>query len=181
MQTAALRPYVVPPDEAFQDALAAAGLEYTVEAARAVCDILRAGGVPADPTIGFRGQTPAEYLAVEEQVGSGNENEQAIALAIQYFCPDQRPAFDRAKSGDYPVAPPLTQFGDGNWIVGIDIQPGTYRTSGQVSGCYWERTTAAGDIIDNDFITAALQAIFTVQASDALVSSSGCGTWTRQG
>lgn len=174
-------PYVFPPEVLLQDALDEAGLTYDYASALVLCDLLRSGGLPADPATGSRGQTPGEYLAETEDVGSGSENEQAIGLAIQYLCPGQQYAFDNAKSGNYSVAPPLAQFGPGVWVVGEDIQPGTYRTQGQVSDCYWARLTAGGDIIDNSFISAALQAIVIVQPSDALVESSGCGTWTKDG
>ena len=116
---------------------------------------------------------------MNEQVGTGSPNEQAIALVIKFICPGQQYAFDNAKSGTYAVAPPLAQFGDGTWIVGEDVQPGTYRTQGRVDGCYWARLTAGGEVIDNNFISAALQAVVIVEASDALIESSGCGTWTK--
>lgn len=55
--------------------------------------------------------------------------------------------------------------------------PGTYETSGDLSDCYWERTTEGGDIIDNQFATAARKIRVTVRAGE-LFTSQGCGTWS---
>ena len=81
-----------------------------------------------------------------------------------------------------PVPGPATTFGDGTYIVGVDIEPGTYRNGGAGS-CYWERLSGFGgsfdDIIANDNNDAV--AIVTISASDAGFSVTRCGTWTRIG
>lgn len=73
-----------------------------------------------------------------------------------------------------------TTFGDGIFIVGTDIEPGTYRSSGE-SGCYYARLNGFGgtsdDIIANQNTDSS--AIVTIAASDAGFQSSNCGTWTR--
>lgn len=72
-----------------------------------------------------------------------------------------------------------TSFDSGTFIVGTDIQPGTYRNSG-TSDCYWARLSGLGgsvyDIIAND--NANGQAVVRIAASDAGFTSSRCGTWT---
>lgn len=71
-------------------------------------------------------------------------------------------------------------FGDGTYIVGTDIQPGTYRTGGGTM-CYFERMSGFGgtfeEIIAND--TPAGGASVQIEAGDTGFSSTGCGTWTR--
>jgi hypothetical protein len=78
------------------------------------------------------------------------------------------------------VADARPLFGDGSWIVGDDINPGTYRTRIAVEGCYWERLSGfsgnLSDVIANDFTSAP--AVITIGASDAGFTSSGCGDWT---
>jgi hypothetical protein len=64
--------------------------------------------------------------------------------------------------------------------VGTEMQPGTYVTEGNLDGCYWERTDSTGEIIDNNFIGAALRAEVTVRASDYSFTSTNCGQWRRQ-
>ncbi|MFL6143545.1 MAG: hypothetical protein ACJ72N_16985 [Labedaea sp.] len=46
---------------------------------------------------------------------------------------------------------------EGNWTVGVDVQPGTYRTKETVSdSCYWEISANANgsNIMANDIVTA---------------------------
>jgi|GEM_PF-6421720 len=75
---------------------------------------------------------------------------------------------------------PLDRFGDGTFIVGKDIQPGTYRNSGN-NGCYYERLSGfggtTGDIISNERTDAV--AIVTILSTDAGFKSSRCGTWNK--
>ena len=71
-------------------------------------------------------------------------------------------------------------FGDGTYIVGVDIAAGTWRNNDSSGGCYWERLEGFGgrlaDIIENEF-TYATQ-IVTIQSSDRGFTSKDCGTWT---
>lgn len=73
-----------------------------------------------------------------------------------------------------------TSFGEGAYIVGTDIEPGTYRNSGS-SGCYYERLNAfTGDfdaIIANG--NADTPTIVTIAPTDAGFQSNDCGTWTE--
>ncbi|MFI6462500.1 hypothetical protein [Streptomyces sp. NPDC050538] len=70
--------------------------------------------------------------------------------------------------------------GDGDFRVGADIEPGTYRTSGNTDGtCYWERAKdASGDtdsLLANDKVSGA--GYVTVKATDKIFKSSGCKDW----
>jgi hypothetical protein len=77
------------------------------------------------------------------------------------------------------VTSSMTKFGQGTFIVGTDIQPGTYRSS-KGPNCYWERlsnfTGQLSGIIANNF---GGQAIVKIRSSDKGFHSSSCGTWTR--
>src|SRR5262249_51448280 len=74
----------------------------------------------------------------------------------------------------------MTRFGRGEFIVRVDIKPGTYRSRGG-SSCYWERLRAfTGDlnaVIANDNPRGA--AIVTIGRFDRGFKSSGCGVWSR--
>jgi hypothetical protein len=81
-----------------------------------------------------------------------------------------------------PQAPAVPSFsGDGNYIVGTDIQPGTYRTRVGSSGCYYARLKGFGgsssDISANANTDAP--AVITISASDAGFQTSNCATWTE--
>lgn len=72
--------------------------------------------------------------------------------------------------------------GSGTYRVGEDIDPGTYRTTGDSGYCYWARLAGySGDI--NDIITNGNvegQGFVTISDSDLAFETNGCGEWTRQ-
>lgn len=88
-----------------------------------------------------------------------------------------------------PAAPPSgagpsTVFGTGTYEVGVDIEPGTYKTQGaneEGTSCYWARhSDASGDfsaLISNNIGTGPMT--LTVKASDAVVETSGCQLWHK--
>ena len=83
-------------------------------------------------------------------------------------------------------APPAagTTFEDGDYVVGTDIQAGTYRTAEAVTSgdmCYWgiyKAGTNKGDIIQNDIVTGGRPSV-TLKAGQEF-SSTRCGTWVKQ-
>jgi hypothetical protein len=74
-----------------------------------------------------------------------------------------------------------TTFGDGNYIVGTDIKPGTYRAPGTPSGCYYARLSGFGatlnEIIANNLVNGP--AIVTIAAKDKGFQATNCGTWKK--
>ncbi|MEU1078436.1 MULTISPECIES: hypothetical protein [unclassified Streptomyces] len=70
-------------------------------------------------------------------------------------------------------------LGDGTFQVGPDIRPGTYVSTGNKDGCYWERSKDASGstdaILANDNVTGA--SYVTVAASDKIFKSSDCADW----
>lgn len=75
---------------------------------------------------------------------------------------------------------PARTFEDGDYIVGEDIRPGTYRLREAADLCYWERLSGFGGSLDEIIANNSGSGFFTVtiKRSDAGFSSSGCGTWT---
>jgi hypothetical protein len=73
-----------------------------------------------------------------------------------------------------------TSFGEGAYIVGTDIEPGTYRSSGSGS-CYYARlrnfTADLNSIIANG--NTETSTVVTLKPADAGFESQGCGTWTK--
>ncbi|MEV0228765.1 hypothetical protein [Nonomuraea sp. NPDC050786] len=66
-------------------------------------------------------------------------------------------------------------------IVGKDIQPGTYRTTGPITGstmCYWARLrSATGDIAATGMPKGP--ASVTIEATDKAFVSGGCAEWIK--
>jgi hypothetical protein len=73
-----------------------------------------------------------------------------------------------------------TRFGEGTYVVRLDIAPGTYRSRGG-DGCYWERmssfTGGLGSIIAND--NPRGPTIVTIRPTDKGFKSERCATWSR--
>jgi hypothetical protein len=83
------------------------------------------------------------------------------------------------KKEDKPEDKPAFK-GNGTFQVGKDVQPGTYRTSGNSDGmCYWERDKdAKGDtdsIIANDTVYGS--SYVTIKPTDKIFTSTDCKDW----
>ena len=72
-----------------------------------------------------------------------------------------------------PRIPAGQQFGDGDYLVGVDIAPGRYRTTTATARCYWK----IGAMTENSR-APSLGTIVDVRATDYIFSAHGCGTWT---
>ncbi|HEX2765658.1 MAG TPA: hypothetical protein VHR55_03345 [Candidatus Limnocylindria bacterium] len=76
--------------------------------------------------------------------------------------------------------PVVATFGSGDLFVGVDVQPGTYRTRNPASFCYWERLSGFGGSLDEIIANGTGSGYFvvTIGQNDAGFSSTGCGTWS---
>jgi hypothetical protein len=76
--------------------------------------------------------------------------------------------------------PVVATFGSGDLIVGVDVEPGTYRTRTAQSFCYWERLSGFGGTLDEIIAngTGGGYFVVTIGEGDAGFSSSGCGIWS---
>jgi hypothetical protein len=80
-----------------------------------------------------------------------------------------------------PQNPSFATFSNGTYLVGTDIQPGTYRTREGSPNCYYERlknfTGGINSILANNNTNAP--AVVTIRPTDAGFNSQGCGTWAK--
>ena len=77
------------------------------------------------------------------------------------------------------ITEPVEDITDGTWIVGQEIEPGTYLST---SRCPWFRLSGFNDepnevIARNDF--AEGKSTVTIESTDAGFMSFGCGGWAR--
>jgi hypothetical protein len=91
---------------------------------------------------------------------------------------------DKAEKTEKKAQKKVAFKGDGDFQVGTDIKPGTYRTTGNTDGmCYWERAKDAsgelGSLLANDNVSGT--SYVTVKASDKLFKTSGCEDWEAVG
>jgi hypothetical protein len=79
-----------------------------------------------------------------------------------------------------PVGPANKMPGDGTFLVGKDIVPGTYRGNVDAqSGCYWSRLRGLSgelsDVVANEIESGP--AIVTIKKTDKAFSTKRCGGW----
>jgi hypothetical protein len=72
--------------------------------------------------------------------------------------------------------------GTGVFLVGKEVRPGTYRTSGGAT-CYWARLRATDGTLESIIANGvpSAQAVVTIQASDKAFDTANCGVWERVG
>jgi hypothetical protein len=75
-------------------------------------------------------------------------------------------------------AVPTAAPGPGVWRVGVDIQPGTYRSSGG-DACFWARIYGfqGNSVLESNVVFGPTTV--TILATDLGFESNRCGTWTR--
>lgn len=129
-----------------------------------------------------RDRADAAEADAEEQIAALDEREQTL---------DDRQAELEGREADVVAreaavtatedAIAASQIQIGTWTVGVDIQPGTYRTAEPVtSACYWgiyRSGTNKADIIDNDIVEGGVP---TVTLSEGQDFENGCGVWNKQ-
>ena len=72
--------------------------------------------------------------------------------------------------------------GTGLFLVGEDIQPGTYRGDGSGGSCYWARLSGTSGEFD-DLIANGIPegpTVTTIAESDVVFETEGCADWVRQ-
>ncbi|MGC0331490.1 hypothetical protein RKD23_004480 [Streptomyces sp. SAI-170] len=119
-------------------------------------------------------------LANDNVTGTGYVTVKATdKLFTSSDCADWEAVDPNAKGG----APKTEMAGDGGMFkVGVDIAPGTYKSTGNTDDmCYWERTKDADHSIDSILANNNVSgtAVVTISASDAYFKTSGCKDWKK--
>ena len=167
IRTSTSLPPLLAADLAFLGRLDAAGVPHpsdrsAIADARIVCANLASGTGTRDDVAGLVGHELA-----------------FVNAAADTYCPEITPPAPAPPPG------PADNFYSGTHVVGVDIEPGTYRTTGPVGDglCYWARLKdTSGDF--EAIITNGLPegpATVTIKASDGAFETSGCGQWTKTG
>lgn len=90
-------------------------------------------------------------------------------------------ASSQPEASPAPAKPSVPEFDDGTYMVGSEIQPGTYRTKNTSGNCYYSRLSGFGNTLDEIIMNdnANGPAIITIAATDKGFTSSRCGTWSQ--
>jgi len=121
-------------------------------------------------------------IVANDNVASGNTYVQ-VARGDKYF--EANGFGEWVKVPAKPTGPKATSFpGEGMYMVGVDIAPGTYRAKSDGSG-YWARLRNAsgelGGIIANDNVLSTTTTIVEISSGDAFFDTNGFGQWTKAG
>lgn len=113
-------------------------------------------------------------LCTKSELATWDQGDRYLFGAAAQICPES-PLAETLKSwGEGSI------FEDGNYEVGSEIPAGVYVSTSPAENCYWERATAHGEIIDNDFITFARDGAKTKLTGGESFHSENCGTWSRR-
>jgi hypothetical protein len=86
-----------------------------------------------------------------------------------------------AKTPQAPAKAPEKPVGDGVWLVGTDIPPGTYRIAQTLpsgSTCYWSVGAPGAQLPDkNDIVTGGRATVTLVKGKE--FKSQDCGDWLK--
>jgi hypothetical protein len=80
---------------------------------------------------------------------------------------------------------PVTTFDDGQWLIGTDIEAGTYATTVPAgsAGCTWERKDStdgtANSVLESGIGTEGERLVVDIKSTDQVFGSVGCGLWQR--
>ena len=118
--------------------------------------------------------------SVDDILANDNTDARVVVTILPTDAGFQSSNCDTWSSDLSAVTTSKTSFGDGDFIVGTDMVPGTYRNSGS-SGCYWARLSGFDHTLDNILANdkTDAQAVVTIAASDKGFESSNCGTWNK--
>jgi hypothetical protein len=162
----------------------ASGSDYTSEQVAATHTAGYASVESVDTLYGLCASTGGFYITN----GPINEGQAKEVAGMLMLCPDfpaaeqLRAASAAAQQAEAERLAGLRFWGSGVYVVGVDVQPGTFQSTGDVTNCYWGRLDAAGEIIDNNFIAAATQVQITIKPSDfSLDIQGGCGEFVKIG
>ena len=78
-----------------------------------------------------------------------------------------------------PETAPVRDFGDGTYIVGLDIEAGRYRAARYTDGCEWSRLSSFSAGYDG-LIANGGRAVVDIEPTDTGFVSDGCGTWSDE-
>ncbi len=119
-------------------------------------------------------------VAAVGAAGRSGKSESVAVPSPQVVAATPSPQPVEAAPEPEPVGPKTEFAGDGTFLVGKDIEPGTYR--GNEAGgkmCYWTRLSGLsgemGDMIANDI--AQGPTVVTIKATDKAFETKRCGAW----
>jgi hypothetical protein len=118
--------------------------------------------------------------AVSAHAGGGTSGSSADSATASQKTQKTQGAKGSPKSG---AKKGISFSGDGDYEVGKDVRPGTYKTSGNTEddNCYWERAKDAKDSSDSTLANDNVEgtSYVTIKATDKIFKTQGCHDWVQ--
>ena len=122
---------------------------------------------------------PSEDVLAEIAEREAAMEEQAAGFDVRESDLDER---EDAITGAEAAIEEGTIPGTGIFLVGENIEPGTYRGDGSGGNCYWARLSGTSgdfdDLIANDLPGGPT--VVTIARSDVAFETTGCAEWVKQ-
>jgi hypothetical protein len=157
-------------------AIDSSGPQSATTATPAKTETVTAPAPPPPPAV-----TSVKPATADEQAALDAKNTQADQRSTAL---DQREsavaAREKAVGTQEATVAANTIPGNGTFLVGKDVKPGTYRTTGPKTGgsCYWQRSGDASgtNIIANDNLSGP--GVVDIRSGDVSFKSERCADWT---
>lgn len=123
----------------------------------------------------------AQVITAQQEASTAKTSAEAALTEERAKIAASQKALDarEAKIGGAESAAKANTFdGDGVYIVGQDVQAGTYKSAGGQT-CYWVRKNKNGDIIDNHLGSGPT--VVVIRTTDFSIEVSGCEPFTKSG
>lgn len=119
----------------------------------------------------MRDEQASAFAAAGSETAEYDESESTPAPRSEPAPGESASQYEEPSAGAIP--------GDGTFLVGEDIQPGTYRTDGG-EYCYWARLADTSGEFEGIITNGNTQGptTVTISASDAAFETNGCSDWT---
>jgi len=123
-------------------------------------------------TVTVMAEPPDDLEAREAELDERESELNALAAEL-----DER----ETSISDAEEAVAANTVGDGVWVVGVDMEPGTYRAADVSSDCYWAITVTGSngaDIVNNGIPGGGNPQVTVEEGQD--FESARCGEWVKQ-
>jgi hypothetical protein len=121
-------------------------------------------------------------IAVVAEKDRGRDHPAAIVTTSTHPSTTAPTYIPTTRTSTPPPGPAPTIQRNGTYLVGVDIQPGTWRTTGASGStdCFWSRLSALTGEFDAIIANGSSDGpqVVTIKPDDKAFSVQGCSTWT---
>jgi len=138
------------------------------------------GSASAPATVTAQGPVSTE-LATQTQTATEMVTSTAVPVTQTVSAPAVTETAQVTETVEITVteqsSAPAAGLKDGVSLVGVDVQPGTYRTDS--GSCYWARLSGTSGELDDIIANGNGATVVTIDPTDVAFESRDCAPWTQ--